>query len=130
MAMQGIKFEILTDPIPLARPRVTKGHAYLPKRSRDYRAVVQQAAKAAMGACEPLTGSLSCRLTFYRKFNPTVRNFGDLDNHVKAVLDALTDGICYGDDAQIVDIHASKRQDKAKPRVEVFIGIALEERID
>ena len=121
MTLKRISFEVLTEPIPLARPRVVHGHAYLPARSRDYRTVIQQAAQVAMNQFEPMTGRLFCNLEFYRKFKDDARNFGDADNHLKAILDALN-GIVYHDDAQIVDIAVKKRQDKTEPRVVVDIG--------
>ncbi len=121
LSLARISFEILTEPVPFARNRVGQGHVYLPKRSRDYRSVVQQAAKIAMNHFAPMTGALFCRLEFYRKFNETSRNYGDIDNHAKAILDALS-GICYVDDRQIVGANIVKRQDKDEPRI--FIDIA------
>lgn len=122
LSLKRISFEVLAEPIPLARPRVVRGHAYLPKRSRDYREIVQQAAKIAMHNFAPMDGELFCRLSFYRKYKPTARNFGDVDNHVKAVLDALN-GICYKDDAQVAHVTADKCLDKDEPRVAVDIGL-------
>jgi Holliday junction resolvase RusA-like endonuclease len=43
----------------------------------------------------------------------------DLDNVVKAVLDALN-GVVYLDDAQVVNLVATKRY-ATEPRVEVYI---------
>ena len=122
LSLKRISFEVLAEPIPLARPRVVRGHAYLPKRSRDYREIIQQAARIAMRHFAPMDGELFCRLTFYRKFKPTARNFGDVDNHVKAILDALN-GICYKDDAQVAHVTADKCLDKDEPRVAVDIAL-------
>ena len=119
--LKRIAFEVLVNPIPLARPRFSRGRSvYLPKRSREYRQILQQAASVAMAKSEPLTGELFCRLNFYRKFKLNCRNFGDIDNHIKAILDALN-GICYKDDSQIVTVTASKHTDK-EPRVAIEIG--------
>lgn len=123
LSLARISFEVLTEPIPLARPRVARGHAYLPKRSRDFREVVQQAARIAMNDFPPMTGALFCKLEFFRKFAETAPNYGDLDNHCKAIFDALN-GICYVDDRQIVGIAAVKRQDKDEPRIAIDIGLA------
>ena len=43
----------------------------------------------------------------------------DLDNVVKAVLDALN-GVVYRDDAQVVNLVATKRY-ATEPRVEVYV---------
>lgn len=42
--MRYLKFEVLVDPVPLARPRFARGRVYLPKRSR-----------ASLSKSEPLT---------------------------------------------------------------------------
>lgn len=120
-SLKRITFEVLVDPVPLARPRFANGHAYLPERSRAYRKILQDAAKRVMSHFEPLTGALYCRLAFYRKFKPTVRNFGDADNLLKAVCDAFN-GILFNDDSQLVDISVMKFTDKAEPRIAVEFG--------
>ena len=81
--MRIIKLEIPFDPIPLARPKFSHGRAYLPPRSRDYRARVQDVVRQLMTRrkLSSLKGELICRLKFYRKFNPAAPNFGDIDNH-------------------------------------------------
>ena len=48
------------------------------------------------------------------------RKAGDLDNMQKVLLDSLT-GIAYNDDAQIVELHSWRHDDKGNPRVEVEI---------
>lgn len=112
-----IKFTLPVDPIPLGRPRFSRGRTYLPKRSRDYREVLQAAAADFMHelGLEPLTGDLSCRFEFYRKFKAGCRNFGDLDNHVKATLDGLQ-GVAFADDAAVVELVAVKGTDRLNPR--------------
>lgn len=116
-------FEILADPVPLARPRFSKnGRAYLPTRSRDYRQVIQNAIKAQLSSdFFPFEGEIVCRLKFYRKFKPSSRRFGDLDNHVKAVMDAAQ-GILFADDSQVVSTVADKIQSD-RPRTEFSIKI-------
>ena len=63
----------------------------------------------------PLDGPVRLTLDFYRP-----RKAGDLDNVLKAPLDALK-GFAYHDDKQIVELHARRHDDKARPRVEVLI---------
>lgn len=118
LVLVNVRFVVPADPVPLQRPRVVKGHAFLPARSRDYRAEVQTVIKQTLGSLPPMTGAIRCRLSFYRKFLPTSRRFGDLDNHAKAVLDACN-GILLADDSAVVELIASKHQDKNLPRTEI-----------
>lgn len=67
---------------------------------------------AALGLA-PERERICINITFYR---PIKR--GDLDNRIKVLLDALN-GFVYVDDAQVVELHAYLRDDKAAPRVEV-----------
>lgn len=119
--LKKIVFEVLTDPVPLARPRFANGNIYIPQKSRDYRKKLQQAARVAMAGAEPMTGALICRISFYRKFQTTSYNYGSLSNLVKAACDALN-GICYVDDAQIVDSTFSMHTDKLNPRVVIELS--------
>jgi crossover junction endodeoxyribonuclease RusA len=90
-----VHFVIRGRPVPLQRSRTSTGRHYLPRRSRDYRVLVQAewmaAGRPALGAT-PFT--LSAR--FYGA-NPRA----DLDNLAKAILDALN-GLAYADDSQLV----------------------------
>lgn len=54
------------------------------------------------------------------------RKAGDLDNRVKLTLDALN-GHAWGDDAQVVELHTWRHDDKANPRVEVEIRTVTQE---
>jgi len=53
-----------------------------------------------------------------RLYRPAKR--GDIDNSLKVLLDALQ-GHVYNDDAQIVELHAYRYDDKRDPRVEVDV---------
>ena len=66
----------------------------------------------AAGA-KPVEGPVGVDLTFH-----TTRR-GDADNMLKAMLDAAI-GICYGDDAQVVDIGVHIRRD-APPRIDMAV---------
>lgn len=81
--------------------------------ARLYKAAVGWQCQAAGVA--PYTGPVRVTLTFYR---PAKR--GDLSNRIKILEDALN-GHAYNDDAQIVELHAFRREDKRNPRVEVDI---------
>lgn len=116
-----IRIIVAGDAIPAARPRFS-GHAYQPKRNRDYRARVQTAAYSAMAIAghEPMTGELSAVVKLYRRYKTTARIFGDVDNHLKSLFDGLN-GIVFADDSQIVQCEVSKHTDKKNPRAEIEI---------
>ena len=116
--MERIRIVVQAEPVPLARARFSGRHCYQPKRNREYREVVQQAARLAMNGAEPLKGEVSAVIKLYRRFKPTARNYGDCDNHLKALLDALN-GTAFEDDRQIVRCLVEKFTDKGNPRKEI-----------
>lgn len=69
----------------------------------------------AAGITTPVLGPLFVDLTCYRP-----RKRGDIDGPLKAVLDAMN-GHLWVDDDQIVELFVHRRDDKAKPRVEVVV---------
>lgn len=108
------------EPVPAARPRFGGGHAYQPKRNAEYRQRVQTAARAAMKGSAPITGAIEADVKLFRRFKPTARNYGDVDNHAKALFDGMN-SVVYVDDRQIVRCLVEKFQDKVNPRAEVTI---------
>ena len=92
-----MKFIIHATPKPKGRPRVTRsGHAFTPKATSN-KARERMAAGLEVPAKKP-----------------------DIDNLLKAVLDALN-GKAYHDDNQIVEISAKKLYSN-EPRTVVFIS--------
>lgn len=69
----------------------------------------------AQRGVQPIDGPVRVVIDFYRP-----RKVGDLDNVLKAPLDALK-SFAYHDDKQIVELHARRHDDKDRPRVEVLI---------
>jgi Holliday junction resolvase RusA-like endonuclease len=110
-------------PQPKARARFGRGHAYTPAGTVDYQHNLGWAAKAAMADRKPLTGGAVKLTALFELPVPTSwaaarRNDAiaglilptgkpDLDNYVKAALDAIN-GIVVEDDAQVVEISACK----------------------
>lgn len=117
-----IKITIAGDPIPAARPRFGNGRTYQPKRNRDYRKRIESAARAAMKDRPPLSGSVQAKIKLYRRLSPTAKNFGDVDNHLKALFDGLN-GITFDDDRQITKCTVEKFKDKLKPRAEILLTV-------
>lgn len=115
--MERIRILVPSEPIPASRPRFG-GHVYQPKRNREYREVVQQAARSAMGNRPPLQGEVTATVKLYRRSQPTTRNYGDVDNHLKALFDGLNQ-IAIEDDRQITKCVVEKFTDKVQPRAEI-----------
>lgn len=116
-----IKFTAEIVPVPLARSRInfnTK-RIYYPKRSREFKELLSVIGKSAMRGREPLTGKLIAVIDLYKNCKVDSRSYGDVDNHQKAIFDALNK-ICYVDDCQIVDVHCRKHKDK-NPRIDIQI---------
>lgn len=89
---------------PRPAPRVaSNGKArYKLKWYRNFQEELGYWAWLAMKGCPPLTGEVKLFANCYRNLEPTPRNYGDWDNHGKAICDALI-GICYEDDRQVTD---------------------------
>ena len=119
--MDEIKFCIETDPRPLARARFNGRRCYQPSSNREYRQIVQSAAKLAMGNNPPLRGAISVAVKLFRKYQPTAKIFGDVDNFLKAIFDGLN-GLAFVDDSQVVTCTVAKFTDKVRPRAEVTIS--------
>jgi len=111
---------VLTEPLVLPYPpslnrlyRTVRGRPILSREAREYRAAVQ---RQLAGIGLKATGSpVALSVALYRP-----RRAGDADNALKALLDALN-GLLWLDDSQIVEIHLWRRDDKARPRVELLV---------
>lgn len=111
-------------PVPKGRPRVGRaGRVFTPAKTRHWELVAGLAARAEMRGRAPFTGpchvSVLIELPIPSSWStkkktaaivgdvrPTSRP--DLDNFVKSILDVLN-GIVILDDAQVVELQASKR---------------------
>lgn len=109
-------FVVEGDPLPKERPRVVNGHTYTPDRTRT--AETKIAAVAKMHHVRPTVAPVRLIVAFYR----ASKRRCDLDNLVKLVQDALN-GIAWVDDEQIVDLAASKRLDRDRPRTDIRIEV-------
>jgi Holliday junction resolvase RusA-like endonuclease len=99
-------------PVPASRPRVTKGHAYYPKRYADW---LEAAAWQARSRCKPVDGAVAVSVVVRRdsieveivpsKVQRPSGLRGDLDNYgAKAVLDALQKGGVLVNDSQVTEL--------------------------
>jgi len=117
--MSQVKFTVPGLPVGQPRHRVAvrsggRARAYIPRSHpvHEYKARVALVARRRLR--EPLTGPIGVRLVFVvaRSTRDRVRarwaaKKPDLDNLVKAVLDAL-EGIAFENDRQIVQLSAKK----------------------
>lgn len=116
-----MKLTVHVEPLPMCRPRFSKfGGVYYPKEIIEYKKRISEVAKSVMKEqqLEPMTGELSAVVQLYRKFTRTSRRYGDCDNHLKAIFDALN-GVCFVDDSQIVTCSCQKFTDREQPRIEI-----------
>lgn len=117
------------------RARSTKsGHHYTPKETRLYEAHVRDCYLREHPDAAPMTGPV-CLVVLEARLRPAthLRKDGsrrasapiypvsrpDLDNIVKSILDGLN-GIAWVDDAQVVEIRASKEYGD-----EAFVGVRI-----
>ena len=117
MSFKTVLLNFDVAPEPKGRPRFTRtGHAYTPKKTSDFEKKIAWMAKARLQSCgivKPIQSAIELEATFFLAKPKSVKNRDypvvkpDLDNLLKAVLDALN-GILYEDDKQIVRIVASK----------------------
>lgn len=134
----AIKVTINAVPQSQPRPRITVrgkyAHAYEPKSITEYKRLIAGKYRSEYKQQLPLTGALSVDVRFYRPIQksiskierqrrllgeslPTVKP--DIDNYVKAILDALN-GLAFHDDSQIAVLYARKIYSD-KPRTEIEI---------
>ena len=96
--------------------RTRGGRVVLTEAGAQYKHDAGMTALAA--GIAPFTGPLVVSITVYRP-----RRSGDLDNTLKALLDA-GNGVLWLDDQQIVELHAFRRDDKHLPRAVVTVAAA------
>ena len=117
----GVELFIPYPPTPASRPRVTSHGTYFTGSYRDYRKALELAIPPAPA---PLEGNLTVNVTFdcvkpktTKRLNPR----GDIDNHVKAIFDAITKAGYWVDDDQITQLYATKQWADPTPATTITI---------
>lgn len=130
--MTAIRLTIPGECVPKARPRMTRYGVYTPPRTKQYERYIQTLLKSHR--VPKLEGPLKVTivinkgipksmgkkkqaLAIAKQLFPTVKP--DLDNYIKAVLDACN-GIAFHDDNAICELRAYKIYSH-NPRVELVI---------
>lgn len=96
------------------RTTVSRGgfaQTYVSAEAKAYKQTVREMAQLD----RVLIGEVFIKVTWFRS-----RRSGDLDNRIKVFCDALQ-GVVFANDSQIVEIHAIRREDPKRPRIEVEI---------
>lgn len=101
-----LRFFVPSNPIPKARPRTGKGHAYTPKRTKNYEALVKQWASIAIAKQNYTMPHKDTSLLLIIHFYRDDKRGADLDNLQKAIWDALNK-LAYPDDKQIEAVIAT-----------------------
>lgn len=111
------------EPVAKARPRLGRnGRTYTPAKTASFEKAVKLLLKREVSGRAKFTGALSLGITFAirrpksvspkKRLYPTCKP--DLDNYVKAVMDA-GNGILWDDDATICELKAEKRYADSMP---------------
>lgn len=109
----ALHIELPFDPVPAARARVGRYGTFYPKKYNEYRGTAQEHL-APFRRDKLITGAVKvhCEFIVKKPKNPTnpYPSKGDIDNYVKALLDAVTKAeVFWKDDMQITDLNATKR---------------------
>jgi Holliday junction resolvase RusA-like endonuclease len=104
--MAKYSFTLSIAPIPKGRPRLARGRAFTPERTRHFEESLRWYLRAAY-RWSPLAGPILLSATFRlqrpksNKDKYPSGHVGDLDNFLKALKDA-GNGILWVDDCQVV----------------------------
>lgn len=112
----SIKFSADIVPVTFKRPGSNRKHRYDPPDYAAFKAALGYVARRAMNGRAPLDGAIRIHVDVFTKYQPTSLRAGDVDNHLKAAMDALN-GICYRDDRQIVN--ATVNVHKGDPHITI-----------
>lgn len=134
--MPSATFRAFGVPRPQGSPSIVRTKAGRPfvlesKATRSWRALVRAAARVSGAVLAPAGALVVVEMSFFLPRPRTVRRAlpvvkPDLDKLVRAVLDAGS-GVCYRDDAQVVEIRALKSyaSDREPPGVVVAVDWQL-----
>jgi len=109
------------EPVPKARPRVARGHAYTPHRTVEAEARVLEYLWYQYPRLQPQTGRFSVSLTFYLKGVGR----GDWDNYSKLACDALNKRV-WVDDRMVRQANVEMVEHSALPRTEITVHLLHE----
>lgn len=118
-----IEIEANINIVGFMRPQFSRHKVvFNPEKYSNFKKALGLIAKAEMQGRNPIEGAFKISVDFYKesRYKRTTRQFGDLDNFLKSVLDALN-GICYVDDAQCVEIGQCRKFKGKEPKIIIRI---------
>jgi Holliday junction resolvase RusA-like endonuclease len=120
LANVKLRFTVPGPPVPCARARVVRGHAFTPGKTRSYEWLVGWHAKGAMSYLwqPPESATFGIEILVYR-----AARRGDFDNYAKAVCDGLTKAGVWPDDSRVEMATVELYVSKTNPRAEVCVWV-------
>ena len=120
MFSSSINFTADLEPVPFKRVMQNGKRRFNDRRYSEFKDALGTLAKCAMHGQAPLSGFVKLRADFFKlkPKNISSRSWGDVDNFLKAVMDALN-GIAYHDDSQVVQAIATKNFGEPKIFIEL-----------
>jgi Holliday junction resolvase RusA-like endonuclease len=109
--------------VPKAMLRRLFVQTYPAPSSAKWTALVRNMAGICIGEEPPLAKPIAVSIQVtpgMTKAGKAKKRIGDLDNHVKGILDALN-GLAFKDDSQVAELHAYMLPASDNPGVEVLI---------
>ena len=113
-----IKIFAPITPVTFKRPDSNRNLRFDPRNYADFKNTLGFFALKEMRNHQTLKGPIKFSADVYKKIIPTSLQFGDWDNHAKAICDALN-GICYSDDSLIID--GRIRLFKGDPHIDIIL---------
>lgn len=108
------------NPVPAARPRVSRGRTYYPRRYEQALEYWRLQARQQTDGPFPRDARLAVSVVFYRE----TRTRADVDNLVKTVLDALTGAVMHDDDqVDLLRARVVRGVGKGKGRADVTVRV-------
>jgi Holliday junction resolvase RusA-like endonuclease len=126
MKTQIISHQFDINPVPAARPRVSRWSTYYPKKYTQFKKDMEAlTGEINTTPCENLVCvSLEFMIKIPKSWSKKKRlerentycnNNSDIDNYIKAILDSLN-GVYFIDDRQVVEVFAIKKYSN-EPRI-------------
>jgi len=106
------------EPLPKARPRLSSGRIYTPKRTAGAEESLAWSWREATKHLEKLDGTLALVALFYRSNQRRV----DGDNLLKLVMDSGTKAGVWYDDSQVTACASVMHLDTERPRTVIGLG--------